>query len=309
MKTTTRIKAACGALALVMGLSSCGKKEEKARGEREEKKEEQASKAETEEKKREDGKEKKKVGVQARIDHSGWDRLAAKYVDNAGLVAYERWKADAKDVEALKSYVAGFAAKPEPAAEGNDLGASLTNAYNALTISWILENFPTESVRALESSFEEARHTVGGEKVSLDDIEHGTLRPKFGYRIHAAVSCASLSCPPLSSDAYTAGAFDGQLDAVMRRWLARGDLNRFLPAERKAEISEVFKWFLEDFQKAGGLKSVLRKYAPAQYRDFLAGEDYEIEYVSYDWGLNDQKGRGKDYGKLQLLKDKVKEKL
>jgi hypothetical protein len=298
MRTAKRLRVAGTALALLLALLSCGKKEPAREA------------AKPEEKKEEQGGEKKKsVAVRTGIDHSAWDRLAGKYVDGAGLVAYERWKSDAKDREALKSYLEQFAAKPESSAAGNELGASLTNAYNALTVSWVLENFPTESIRALKDSFTEARHSVGGEKVSLDDIEHGTLRPKFGYRVHGAVSCASLSCPPLSSDAYTAEGFEGQLDAAMRRWLARGDLNRFLPAEKKVEISEVFKWFLEDFQKAGGLGSVLRKYAPAQYRDFLAREDYEIEYLSYDWGLNDEKGLGKNYSRLQLLKDKVKEKL
>lgn len=298
MRMAKRLRLAGCALALLPTLLSCGRKEPASKGTKQGEKKEEPG-----------GEQKKSVAVRAGIDHSAWDRLAGKYVDGAGLVAYERWKSDAKDREALRSYLEHFAAKPEPPAAGNELGASLTNAYNALTISWVLENFPTESIRALKDSFTEARHTVGGERVSLDDIEHGTLRPKLGYRVHAAVSCASLSCPPLSSDAYTADGFEGQLDAAMSRWLARGDLNRFLPAERKAAISEVFKWFLEDFQKAGGLRSVLRKYAPAQYRDFLAREDYEIEYLSYDWGLNDQTGLGKDYSNLQLLKDRVKEKL
>jgi len=298
MKTAKRLAVAGGALALLLALLSCGKKEPASENTKQEEKKEEK-----------EGEEKKSVAVRMGIDHSAWDRLTGKYVDGAGLVAYERWKSDATDREALKSYLEQFAATPEPSAAGNELGASLTNAYNALTVSWVLENFPTESIRALKDSFTEARHMAGGERVSLDDIEHGTLRPKLGYRVHAAVSCASLSCPPLSSDAYTADGFEGQLDAAMSRWLARGDLNRILPAERKVQISEVFKWFLEDFQKAGGLRSVLGKYAPAQYRDFLAREDYEIEYMSYDWGLNDQNGLGKDYSKLQLLKDKVKEKL
>lgn len=318
MKALTRIWAAGMALALVLTLTACGKKEEKGSEEQkgEESSEEMKGEKASEEKRKEKGggekkedEEKKTVSVRAGVDHSAWDRLVRQYVDEKGLVNYERWKSSAKDREALLNYLEQFGGKPEPAAEGNELGASLVNAYNAFTASWILENSPTESIRALENSFTDPRHSIGGEKVSLDDIEHGTLRPKFGYRIHAVVSCASLSCPPLARDAYSAGGFDGQLDAAMRRWLAREDLNRFLPAEKKIVISEVFKWNLEDFQKAGGLKSVLAKHAPKQYHDFLAGGDYEIEYLDYDWGLNDQGGKGKDYSKLQLLKDKVKEKL
>lgn len=245
------------------------------------------------------------VEVRAGVDHAAWHRLLQKYVDDRGLVDYAAWKASAADRETLGSYLAQVASAAGPMARGDERAATLINAYNASTIAWMLGQYPIASIRKTSHPFDERRHEVGGRKVSLDDIEHGTLRPEFGFRIHAAISCASRSCPPLSREAWETAGFSQRLDAAMRSWLAREDLNRFLPERRKAEISAVFKWFAEDFEKAGGLKKTLEQFAPDRYRDFLSGGDYSISYLSYDWGLNDQGKEGRDYGGLGALWDRL----
>ena len=74
-------------------------------------------------------------------------------------------------------------------------------------LRWILSGYPIESIWQLKDSFTAKRHDVGGRKVSLDDIEHGTLRPLIGYRAHAVLVCAARSCPPLQRFAYTPGKF------------------------------------------------------------------------------------------------------
>ncbi len=246
------------------------------------------------------------VEVRAGIDHGRWKHLLAKYVDDRGRVDYAAWKASAEDSSALRDYLGLFAAAPEPAAQGNERIASLINAYNALTVQWILSNFPTRSIQSLDASFTAARHDVAGRKISLDEIEHATLRPLAGYRIHAALSCASLSCPPLAREPFEPDRLEAQLNGRMTTWLAREDLNRFLPDQKKVEISEVFRWNLEDFQKAGGLRSVLRKFAPRSYTGFLSTDGYAIAYLPYQWGLNDQAGSGAEYGRLHFLWDKIR---
>ena len=226
--------------------------------------------------------------VPASIDHAAWGRLLAEYVDDKGRVAYARFAASTSDRETLRAYIAQFAQGGKPPAAGPERIASLINAYNAFTVSWVLENYPTSSIRSTRSAFGGRRYDIGGRKVSLDDIEHTMLRPTAGFRVHSAISCASRSCPPLSREAYAAATLDASLDAGMRRWLARGDLNHFLPAARKVEISKVFKWFKEDFERSGGMKSALARYAPQQYQEFLSKGDYEVVYLDYDWSLNDQ---------------------
>jgi len=246
----------------------------------------------------------REISVRANVDPSGWARLLAKYVDERGFVDYRAWKTSAPDRAALESYLRDLAASPSREASGRDRLATLVNAYNALTIAWVLENFPTESIRSLPDSFTARRHTVGGRKTSLDDIETD-LRSSAGSRVHSAISCASRSCPPLSREAYRPERFDEQLDSQMRSWLAREDLNRFEPGENRVRVSEIFRWFEGDFRAAGGVGAVLARFAPPRYRGFLEKKTYRIEYLDYDWGVNDQGGHGKDYGKLNLLWDKL----
>ena len=66
------------------------------------------------------------------IDHSAWDRLLKKYVDENGLVNYGAWKNNKEDVDALDGYLKQFAPKADKPAEGNEKAASLVNAYNAI---------------------------------------------------------------------------------------------------------------------------------------------------------------------------------
>ncbi len=239
------------------------------------------------------------VDVPAGIKHEAYDQLLKKYVNAQGLVAYEKWKANADDTVALDGYLAQFAAGGNPA-RGNDRHASLINAYNAFVLRWILQSYPTESIWALKNSFKEKRHKLGGAMVSLNDIENEMLRPEFGYRTHATLVCAARSCPPLPQSAYTAGGLDEQAARAFRTWLGRADLNEFWIDKNEANVSNIFKWFKGDFEKAGGVKAALAKYAPASARPLLEKADVKITYKTYNWGLNDQGSHGRNY-KISVL--------
>jgi len=229
--------------------------------------------------------------IPAGIDHGEYDRLLKKYVDDRGLVDYAAWKANGDDLRALKSYLGQFAAAPGEKAEGAALTASLINGYNAFAMELILDHYPTDSIMALAHPFDGRRLDVGGEKVSLNDLEHGGLRPHYGYRAHAALVCVARSCPPLRNEAYRADVLEEQVTETFRSWLAREDLNRYDPEENRVEISMIFQWFAGDFENAGGTREVLARYGPEKYRDFLSGDDYEIVHLPYDWALNDRQPR------------------
>jgi Protein of unknown function, DUF547 len=234
------------------------------------------------------------VEVPAGIKHDAYDRLLKKYVNAQGLVAYQKWKGSAEDLKVLNDYLAQFA-RSGNAAQGNERYASLVNAYNGFVLQWILQNYPIESIWALKSSFKERRHKLGGTNVSLNDIENDALRPEFGWRTHAVLVCAARSCPPLQQSAYTAGGLDAQTARAFRTWLSRSDLNEFLIDKSEANISNIFKWFRGDFDKAGGVKAVLAKYAPAPARPMLEKPECKISYKPYNWGLNDQGAHGRNY--------------
>jgi hypothetical protein len=245
------------------------------------------------------------VDVRSRIDHEPFDRLLKKYVNEQGLVNYAAWKQNAVDIAALDHYLKQFSVAIDNPAEGNEKAASLVNAYNAFVLRWILSNYPTESIWQLKDSFSGKRNEIGGRSVSLDDIEHGTLRPLAGYRAHSVLVCAARSCPPLQRFVYRADQFEEQNDAAYRAWLAREDLNKFFPKEEKVEISSIFKWFKQDFDNAGGVPKILGLYAPAGMREFAGSGNYKIKYLPYNWGLNDQGPHGRHYGRAQLIFDNI----
>ncbi|MCC5843210.1 MAG: DUF547 domain-containing protein [Verrucomicrobia bacterium] len=236
--------------------------------------------------------------VPAHIDHAPFDALLRRYVDEQGRVDYKRWKATPEDVESLKTYLAAFAPVPETAAEGDDLTASLINAYNAFTIELILDNYPVQSIRLLDNPFDGKRHTVGGQTISVDDIEHRMLRPLIGWKVHAVVVCAARSCPPLLNRAYTADTWEQHMEERYRAWLAREDLNQFQPARGRngtVEISRIFRWYSGDYIDDHSVENILARFAPAAYRDWLAEGRFRIRYQAYDWGLNDPGDTGDKY--------------
>jgi len=215
------------------------------------------------------------------MDHSAWDALLKKYVDEQHRVDYERWKAN--DVAALDGYLSALAGGSEAVDK-----ASLINAYNALTVRWVLAHYPVVSIWKTKKPFREARHLVHGEKVSLDGIET-RLRKMGDGRIHAALVCAARSCPPLRREAYTAERVEAQLEENTRQWLQDARLNTFDERGRKAEISKIFDWYKEDFP---ALEEFLARHAEQGWVKKGIG----IRYREYHWGLNDIGKLGEDYG-------------
>ncbi|MGH7959476.1 MAG: DUF547 domain-containing protein [Opitutaceae bacterium] len=235
------------------------------------------------------------INTPAGIDPKPWDALLKKHVNDEGLVAYEKWKSDAADMKALDAFLEGYSPEPKQPAKGAEEIAALINAYNAFTIRWILQNYPTESIRALDDSFGGARWKISGRTVSLDEIEHKNLRPLIGWKVHATIVCAARSCPPLQREAFIAEKLDAQINAAYRAWLGREDLNRFDPAANRVVVSPIFKWFKDDFTGDGELPKMLARHAPERNRAFLEKGEFKIEYLDYNWGLNDQSGRGSKF--------------
>ena len=245
------------------------------------------------------------VVVPPNISHEPWNALLMRYVDNRGLVAYAARKENQYDLSALDRYLWQFSEKPRTPVSGDDAAASLINLYNAATIRWILSNYPTESIQSLKDSFTAKRYEVGGSKVSLDDVEKWSLHALLGYRAHAVLVCAARSCPPLQLFAYLPSRLDEQIETAYRVWLGRQDLNRFLPADKRIEISKIFDWYKHDFEKAGGTAKILAQYGPPEDRVFLASGAFSTSYLPYNWGLNDQGHHGKEYGLPQVVRDRL----
>ncbi|MCC6368176.1 MAG: DUF547 domain-containing protein [Bryobacterales bacterium] len=231
------------------------------------------------------------------LDHAAWDALLKRYVNPEHRVDYQTWKA--RDVASLDAYLGALAERWPRGMSANEEKAALINAYNALTIRWVLKNYPVKSIWKTKQPFRAARHTLNGEKISLDAIE-GRLRAMGDPRIHAALVCAARSCPPLRREAYTAARLDEQLDDNARQWLENPRLNTFDAGSGKAGISMIFKWYSADFEAHGGVKAFLEKYGPPE-----ASKMRSIDYRAYRWGLNDTTSLGEDYGGLAFYWDPI----
>ena len=160
--------------------------------------------------------------------------------------------------------------------------------YNAHMVAIILDHWPVDSVqdigRLIVPTMQAFRIDVqvAGGRRSLNDIEHKILRPNFGDpRIHAAINCASFSCPELAPEAYVASRLDTQLDAAMRAFLLDPQRNRVFDAPPR--LSKIFDWFSEDF--GDSVWAYVRgQLTPEERARTQAGA--KPKYLDYDWSLN-----------------------
>ena len=174
------------------------------------------------------------------------------------------------------------------------------NVYNAYTVKKVTDNYPLESIRdlsrvfGLKSVFDEpflplpAHHPEGKDRpLSLNDVEHEILRARFrDPRVHAALNCASLGCPPLLAEAFVAERLEEQLDERMRSFLADRSRNRIDREAGALELSKIFRWFAEDFEReAGSVAAYVARFVPEEDRELV--RTARIRYLDYDWSLND----------------------
>lgn len=200
------------------------------------------------------------------------------YVDYDGIAAHPKFA----------PFLAQLAEPHDAFASREAEIAYYINAYNAFAIRGILDGHSPATRFGRYRYFKSQEFRLGGEDVTLEDIEHRRLRPLGDARIHFAIVCASLSCPRLANRAWLAGTLDAQLEQAARAFVNDVSRNRFDIAQRVAFASAIFDWFSEDFEKAAGsVPAYLALYAddPAVRAALLEGR-LQLEYLPYDWDLN-----------------------
>ena len=247
------------------------------------------------------------------LDHShqAWDVLLKKHVryaanGNASQVSYAGM---ARDRAALRAVIDDYQKVTKAEFDGWSKAqqqAFLINLYNAATIEKILKRYPDiRSIRDYGTVFgnpwKDKFFTLFGQAAFLDQVEHEILRREGVYdepRVHVAVVCASIACPMLRNEAFTADKLDAQLEDAMRRFLSDRSRNRFNPESRKLEVSKIFDWYGKDFEKGhkgfSSVKATLARYADLRAdkpedRARVSGEMAEVQFLDYDWALNDAK--------------------
>jgi hypothetical protein len=232
----------------------------------------------------------------AAFDHSAFDALLKRHV-RGGRVDYDAF---ARAPEFPRYLAALAAARPEALPEKERL-ALWINAYNAYTIQLINTHGERESIRNINKTlgvfagkgpWQEPIATVGGRTYTLDHVEHEIVRKQFKEpRIHFALVCAAIGCPPLRAEAYTGARLEQQLDEQAREFVLRApEKNRVDVAGKTVYVSPIFvDWYRADF---GGTDAAIGRYLAAYYpagspeRRLLESGGFRLVTTDYSWLLN-----------------------
>ncbi len=223
---------------------------------------------------------------QEHLKHDQWSGLLQTYVSASGNVDYKGIKEHEAELDAYLTVLSGN--HPTADWDKNDQLAFWINAYNAFTVKLIVKNYPVVSIKDLGGSiykvntpWDEKFIKIGAETYDLNNIEHGIIRKEFNDpRIHFAVNCASISCPPLRNEAYIGSKLNAQLDDQARKFINDPTKNKI--TKNKAQLSKIFTWFKGDFTATGlSISEFINQYAEVKMT-----EKTKVTYFDYDWNLN-----------------------
>jgi len=213
------------------------------------------------------------------LDHSTFDTLLKKYVAKNGDVNYKGFK---NNIEKLNYYISYLEdQKPSKNWSVETQLAYFINVYNANTIKLILDNNPTKSIKDINNPWLKKRFKIGNKSFSLAGLENGILRKMNEPRIHFAVNCASASCPKLLDVAYTQKNVMELMERATKAFINNPTKNKL--DANSAKISEIFKWYKNDFTENGSILDYINKYS-----NVTVNANTKIEYLEYDWSLNEQ---------------------
>lgn len=222
-------------------------------------------------------------------NHQIWDQLLKVHVSADGKVNY---KGFIKDKAKLEQYLNSLSANaPDRSTwSKNEQMAYWINAYNAFTVKLIADNYPTQSIKDLGPKLKiplisDVWHykffKIGGKESSLDEIEHSILRKEFEEpRIHFAINCASVSCPPLLNEAFVPNKLESQLQKVAVNFINDPQRNKI--STESAQLSSIFSWFKGDFTKNGSLVDFINQYSKVKLKS-----NAKVSFMDYDWNLNE----------------------
>jgi len=248
------------------------------------------------------------------FDYTLYGEILKAYVDGSGMVNYKQLKANRTNLDTFAQAMADIDTKQLAKWDEQTQLSFYINAYNALTLKVIIDNYPIKaswlksrvyprnSIRQISGVWNKIKFSVAGQQVTLDQIEHKILRKKFHEpRIHMALVCAAMGCPPLRNEPYLPAKLDKQLSAQSRKFLRTPA--KFRLAGNTLYLSPIFKWFGKDFvadygsdealkghdQPDAAVLSFIAGYVGPDVADRLKQLPLEVKYSDYDWSLNEQR--------------------
>ncbi len=227
------------------------------------------------------------------LDHSSWSEFLSKYIEPQDGLNYFRYgEVSETDSKALDDYLVGLQSVVVTELTDEQQFAYWVNLYNALTVRVILDHYPIESIRDISfgllsrGPWKKSLVTVQNVDLSLDDIEHGILRPVYeDERIHYAVNCASIGCPNLQTMAFSEKNLESLLEQSARQYVNHTRGVKIVDGE--LIVSSIYKWYEADFgDSEAEVIEHLIEYASDELKTKLDEFD-EIDDYEYDWSLNE----------------------
>jgi len=209
------------------------------------------------------------------------DAFLKKHVKN-GKVDYKTLKSNFIEIDQLYQSLGSV--------NVNDLSkdekmAFYINAYNIIVIRQITDYYPLKSALDKNGFFDKVKHKVGGEMLTLDQIEKGkVIIPFRDPRVHFAFSCAAIGCPELGNFAYTASNLNAKLNERTNNAINNPEFIKVNAGKNEVKLSMIFKWYAKDFTvSAPDVLAYIN-----DYRNQKIPSSYAINYYPYDWSLNIQ---------------------
>jgi hypothetical protein len=229
------------------------------------------------------------------------------------MVNYRKLKAEPQKLRAFITELGNLDRKDFDKWSDNEKITFWLNAYNALTLKAIIDNYPIKSsffksriypknsIRQIAGVWDKIKFWVMGQNLTLGHIEHKILRVKFDEPgIHVAMVCAAMGCPPLRNEPYSGDKLQEQLDDQARRFLANPAKFKIERTDNRIYLSPIFKWFAGDFinkyspqkrigrhnKEQSAVLNFIASYLDVQ-KDYVLTGKFKIKYLKYDWSLNE----------------------
>ena len=227
------------------------------------------------------------------VDNSVWNTLLKTYVSK-GLVDYDGIQRDAQ----FKTYLSQLSScNPQALKSREEQLALACNAYNAFVINGVNKHRIRTTVDGFKSGgvgfFDIKEHVFARGTISLNDLEHKTIRPTFkDPRIHVALVCAARSCPAIRAEAYTGDKVNQQLDEQSKLFANNPNYVRYDAGRRQLVLSKILSWYGDDWKSrySGGYLEWLGGLATdANVKQAITAArsgQVSVGFANYDWNLN-----------------------
>ncbi len=244
---------------------------------------------------------------------AAFDAVLAAHVQD-GWVDYAALKASPKALDTWLGQVAKVSQSELSEWSKNHQIAFYINAYNGHALRIVRDRYP---IRGKNSEFPESSIQqipdvwklpidIAGETLNLDKVEKEIVLGELGtYKAHFGFVCASVGCPALKNEAFHGGTLDRELNLAAQVFLRSPQGAQVDRKAKKLRVSQLFNWYAADFAHLRGTAATVQQvfaerapiiefvgsYLEKADRDWIRRGNYDLEYLPYDWTLNDISNR------------------